>query len=140
MIANETVRQLVGDIDFDPDALRKKYAYERDKRIRRDGNGQYVEPEAEFSSFADDRYAGPGRERPPLTDAVEVLIVGAGFGGFLLRAPLPGGGFESIRLIDDSGDVGGTWYWNRYPGAMCDIESLIYLPLLEEVGYMPRDR
>jgi cation diffusion facilitator CzcD-associated flavoprotein CzcO len=45
-----------------------------------------------------------------------------------------------IRVIEKGGDFGGTWYWNRYPGAMCDVESYIYLPLLEEIGYIPKEK
>ncbi len=40
-------------------------------------------------------------------------------------------------MIEVAGDFGGTWYWNRYPGVQCDIESYIYLPLLEQLGTMP---
>ena len=42
--------------------------------------------------------------------------------------------------IEKGGDFGGTWYWNRYPGAQCDIEAYIYLPLLEETGYIPKEK
>ena len=43
-------------------------------------------------------------------------------------------------IIEAGGDFGGTWYWNRYPGCQCDVESYIYLPLLEELGYMPKEK
>jgi cyclohexanone monooxygenase len=42
--------------------------------------------------------------------------------------------------VEKGGDFGGTWYWNRYPGAACDVESYIYLPLLEEIGYIPKEK
>ena len=135
-----TIADLVGDLPFDPDALRDKYRDERDKRLRSDGNEQYIEVTAEFSSYVDDPYVEPGFTREPLFDEVEVAIIGAGFGGLLMGARLREAGFDRIRLIERAGDVGGTWYWNRYPGAMCDVESYVYLPLLEEMGYVPKHK
>ena len=130
----------MGDtLEFDPDALREKYREERDKRLRADGNEQYVEVKDAFEHYVDDPYIEPF-ERDPLTDAVDVVIVGGGFGGLLAGARLREAGVEDIRLIEKGGDVGGTWYWNRYPGAMCDVESYIYLPLLEEIGFMPSEK
>jgi cation diffusion facilitator CzcD-associated flavoprotein CzcO len=126
--------------DFDPDALRERYRQERDKRVRADGNEQYVEVKGDFSRYIDDPYVDPGLTREPLTDAVEVLIIGGGFGGLLAGARLHQAGVRDIRIIEKGGDFGGTWYWNRYPGAQCDIESYIYLPLLEETGYIPREK
>ena len=125
---------------FDPDALRAKYREERDRRLRDDGNDQYVEVKGKFAHFLDDPYAEPGFERAPLQDEVEVVIVGGGFGGLLAGARLRQAGVEDIRVIDPASDFGGTWYWNRYPGIACDIESYTYLPLLEEVGYMPKEK
>jgi cation diffusion facilitator CzcD-associated flavoprotein CzcO len=125
---------------FDPDALRDKYRRERDKRLRAEGNDQYIEVTRDFAHFLDDPYAEPGFAREPLTDQVEVLIVGGGFGGLLAGARLRQAGVEDIRIIDPAADFGGTWYWNRYPGIACDIESYTYLPLLEEVGYIPREK
>src|SRR5690606_2307376 len=122
---------------FDPDRLREKYRAERDKRLRPDGNDQYVEIKGELQRFLEDPYAEPGFERAPLTDEVEVAVVGAGFGGILAAARLRQLGVSDIRILDGAADFGGTWYWNRYPGINCDIESYIYLPLLEETGYMP---
>jgi cation diffusion facilitator CzcD-associated flavoprotein CzcO len=123
--------------DFDPDAVRAKYREERDKRLRPDGNEQYVEVKADFSRYVDDPYVEPGFTRPPVFDDVDVAIIGGGFGGLLMGGRLKEAGFDSIRLIDKAGDVGGTWYWNRYPGAACDVESYVYLPLLEEIGGIP---
>jgi cyclohexanone monooxygenase len=122
---------------FDPAALREKYRAEREKRLREDGNEQYVEIKGAFSHYLEDPYVEPGFTREPLTDEVEVVIIGGGFGGLLTAARLREAGVEDIRIIDTAGDFGGTWYWNRYPGIACDIESYIYLPLLEETGYMP---
>ena len=134
------IAQLLGDLDFDPDVLREKYRAERDKRVRADGNDQYVEVTAEFSQYVDDPYVEPGFTRDPLFDHVEVAIIGGGFGGLLTGARLRMAGVESIRMVERAGDVGGTWYWNRYPGAMCDVESYVYLPLLEEMGYIPKHK
>src|SRR4029077_5086766 len=123
-----------GTLDFDPNALREKYRHERDRRLRPDGNDQYVEIAAAFRHYIDDPHVGPRVTRKPLTDAVDVVIVGGGFGGLLAAARLHESGVKDIRIIEKGGDFGGTWYWNRYPGAQCDIESYIYLPLLEETG------
>ncbi|MFE2675597.1 flavin-containing monooxygenase [Streptomyces hygroscopicus] len=125
---------------FDPEALRAKYRAERDRRIRPDGRKQYRRLTGEFGAYADDPYVAPGFTRRPLTDRVEVAVVGGGFGGLLAGARLRQAGFQDIRMIEQGGDFGGTWYWNRYPGVQCDIESYVYLPLLEEVGYVPRWR
>jgi cation diffusion facilitator CzcD-associated flavoprotein CzcO len=127
-------------IDFDPDTLRVRYRAERDKRLRRDGNDQYIETRGDFSRYVDDPYVQPGFTRKPINDTVEVVIIGGGFGGLLAAARLREAGVKSIRVIEKAGDFGGTWYWNRYPGAQCDVESYIYLPLLEETGYMPKER
>jgi len=127
-------------IDFDPDALRAKYRAERERRIRSDGNAQYHDVGGEFGFYAEDPYADSEFTREPLHDRVEVAIIGGGFGGLLAAARLRRAGVESIRVIDKGGDFGGTWYWNRYPGIHCDIESYIYMPLLEEVGYVPKWR
>ena len=131
---------VIGGIDFDPEALHAKYLAERDKRLRGDGIEQYVEVTAEFSRYVDDPYVEPGFTREPVFDEVEFVVIGGGFGGLLMGARLREAGFEKIRLIDKAGDVGGTWYWNRYPGAMCDVESYCYLPLLEELRYMPKHK
>jgi len=128
------------DIGFDPRALKEKYLAERDKRVRTDGNEQYRQIKGAFAHYLEDPYVEPGFSRAPLTDDVEVVVVGGGFGGLLAGARLREAGVEDIRMIEKGGDFGGTWYWNRYPGAACDVESYIYLPLLEEVGYMPVEK
>ena len=140
MTIDTELAELIGDFQFDPDALREKYRFERDKRVRSDGNEQYVEVKADFSQYVDDPYVEPGFTRDPLFDEVEVAIVGGGFGGLLMGARLREAGVQNLRLIEKAGDVGGTWYWNRYPGAMCDVESYVYLPLLEEIGYIPKHK
>ncbi len=134
------IAALVGEIDFEPDALLAKYLAERDKRIREDGNAQYVEVKAEFSRYVEDPYVDPGFTRDSVFDEVEFAIIGGGFGGLLMGARLREAGFDDIRVVENAGDFGGTWYWNRYPGAMCDVESYCYLPLLEELGYMPKHK
>jgi cyclohexanone monooxygenase len=128
--------------EFDPDALREKYRAERHKRIRADGNEQYIEVAGAFAHYVDDPYIDEPIAREPLVDEVEVLVIGGGFGGLLAGARLREAGLDpmEIRLVEKGGDFGGTWYWNRYPGAMCDIESYIYLPLLEEIGYVPKEK
>jgi cyclohexanone monooxygenase len=134
------IAALVGEIDFDPEALHAKYLAERDLRLRPDGIGQYVEVKAEFSRYVDDPYVEPGFTRDPVFDHVDFVIIGGGFGGLLMGARLREAGFENLRVVEAAGDFGGTWYWNRYPGAMCDVESYCYLPLLEELGYMPKHK
>jgi cyclohexanone monooxygenase len=128
------------DPGFDPAALRERYLAERDKRLRADGNEQYVEIKDDFANFLDDPYVEPGFTRAALTDEVDVVVIGGGFGGLLAAARLRESGVDDIRIIEKGGDFGGTWYWNRYPGAACDVESYVYLPLLEEVGYMPVEK
>ncbi len=121
---------------LDTEALHARYAAERDKRLRADANDQYVEPEGELAPYLEDPWVTPTR-RDPVDELTEVLIVGGGFGGLLSAARLRAAGVEDIRVVEKAGDFGGTWYWNRYPGAACDTESYIYLPLLEETGYLP---
>ena len=125
------------DLGFDPEALRARYREERDKRLRADGNAQYADMTGKFAHFLDDPYIETPIDRAPVTDEIEVVVIGGGFGGLLAGARLREAGIEDVRLIEKGGEVGGTWYWNRYPGAACDIESYVYLPLLEETGFMP---
>jgi cation diffusion facilitator CzcD-associated flavoprotein CzcO len=125
---------------LDVDALRHKYAEERARRLRPDGIAQYVETAGDFARFAEDPWVDWDLDREPLTDEVDVAVIGAGFGGLLTGARLRELGVESVRLIDRAADVGGTWYWNRYPGIACDVESYVYMPLLEELGYLPTEK
>ena len=128
------------NLGFDPDALRDKYRQERDKRLRSDANNQYIEVKDQFANVVDDPYVEPDFEREPLTDEVDVVVIGGGFGGLMAGARFKEAGIKDIRIIEAGGDFGGTWYWNRYPGAQCDIESYCYLPLLEELDYIPKEK
>ena len=124
----------------DLEAVRHRYAAERDKRIREDGNDQYVEIAGDLAHYVDDPYVEQGFQREPIDKAVDALIIGGGFGGLLAGARLRQAGVKDICIVEKGGDFGGTWYWNRYPGAQCDVESYIYLPLLEELGYVPKEK
>jgi len=124
---------------IDREALQARYRAERDKRLRDDGNDQYIEPTGRFAHFLDDPYVKPV-EREPLFDEVTVALIGGGFAGLATGARLKQAGIDDVRIIEGGGDVGGAWYWNRYPGAMCDTAAMIYLPLLEETGHMPSQK
>jgi cation diffusion facilitator CzcD-associated flavoprotein CzcO len=127
-------------LDFNPETLREKYRSERDKRRRDDGNAQYQQVAGDFTHYVDDPYIDKIIIRDPLEDEVDVIIVGGGFGGLITGARLREAGVKNIRIIEKGGDFGGTWYWNRYPGAACDVESYIYLPLCEELGFVPKEK
>lgn len=126
--------------EFDADAMREKYGLERDKRLRADGNDQYIEVVGDFSRYVDDPYIEESIVREPISKEIDVLLIGGGFGGLQAGARLREAGVKDICIIEKGGDFGGTWYWNRYPGAQCDVESYVYLPLLEEVGFMPSQK
>jgi cyclohexanone monooxygenase len=128
------------ELGFDPAELRQKYAAERTRRLRPDGNNQYREIAGELERYNEDPYVEPGFTRESLHEELDGLIVGGGFGGLLAAARLKEAGITNVRIIEKAGDFGGTWYWNRYPGAQCDIESYVYLPLLEETGYIPKEK
>ncbi|MDH4365198.1 MAG: NAD(P)/FAD-dependent oxidoreductase, partial [Acidimicrobiia bacterium] len=128
------------DLDFDIEALRRRYAVERAKRLRADANDQYRMMAGEFDHYNDDPYVEPGFSRVPLHEDIDVLVIGGGFGGQLAAVRLQEAGITNFRIVEKAGDFGGTWYWNRYPGAQCDIEGYLYLPLLEETGYIPKER
>ncbi|MEQ9451093.1 MAG: NAD(P)/FAD-dependent oxidoreductase [Pseudomonadales bacterium] len=113
--------------------------YREFKEARR-GAADYMAMEGEFSRYLDDVYSADPVPREALSDTCEVLVVGAGFAGLLLWHKLREAGFMDVRFCEKGGDVGGTWYWNRYPGIACDVESYSYLPLLEEMGYFPSMR
>jgi len=136
----ERLHNMFPDLDFDPQALREKYRSERDKRLRDDGESQYLEIADEFAHYAEDDPYVEDIERDPLDLKLDVVIVGAGFSGLMTAARLKEKGIDNFKVIESGGDFGGTWYWNRYPGAQCDIESYCYLPLLEETGFMPQDK
>jgi cyclohexanone monooxygenase len=128
------------ELGFDPGALREKYAAERVKRLRADGNSQYQEITGQFEHYNVDPYVEPGFTRAALHEELDVLIIGGGFGGQLAAVRLQEVGITNFRIVEKAGDFGGTWYWNRYPGAQCDVEGYLYLPLLEETGYIPKER
>ena len=109
----------------------------REFKEQRRGAADYMSMEGEFSKYLEDHYSEPPVEREPLTDQCEILVVGAGFAGLLLWYRLKEAGFTDVRFCEKGGDVGGTWYWNRYPGIACDVESYSYLPLLDEMDYFP---
>jgi cation diffusion facilitator CzcD-associated flavoprotein CzcO len=122
------------------DAIKERFAAERDLRLayRPEGTAQYI---SDFSGvlakYATDPYADPGLERAPIEDEVEVLFIGGGFSALLTAARMRERGVKSIRIVERGADVGGTWYWNRYPGAACDVPAYDYLPLLDEMDYVP---
>jgi len=110
--------------------------YRAFKEARR-GAADYMAMEGEFAKYLADVYSADPIPREALSDDCEILVVGAGFAGLLLWHKLRDAGFTDVRFCEKGGDVGGTWYWNRYPGIACDVESYSYLPLLEETGYVP---
>ncbi|MCU1455713.1 MAG: monooxygenase [Acidimicrobiales bacterium] len=124
---------------IDHAAVHERYRIERDKRLRRDGNEQYVEVAGQFAHFVEDPYVAPV-PRPPRSDDVTVVFIGGGFAGLVTGARLKQAGVDDVCIIEKGGDFGGTWYWNRYPGAQCDTTSFVYLPLLEETGHMPTEK
>jgi cyclohexanone monooxygenase len=124
---------------IDKEALRQRYAAERDKRLRPDGNAQYVQLKGQLAHYLEDPYT-PVTERAPKTDDVTVVFIGGGFAGLVTGARLKEAGVEDVRIVEKGGDFGGTWYWNRYPGAQCDTASFVYMPLLEETGHMPTEK
>src|SRR6188474_927457 len=124
---------------IDKEQLRRKYLEERDKRLRPDGNDQYLRVAGQLAHYLDDPYT-PVTAREPKTDHVTFAFIGGGFAGLATAARLVEAGIKDVRLIEKGGDFGGTWYWNRYPGAQCDTASMVYMPLLEETGHMPSEK
>lgn len=124
---------------IDKAGLKRKYAEEREKRLRPDGNDQYIRIAGQLAHYLDDPYT-PVTERAPKTDHVTFAFIGGGFAGLVTGARLVEAGITDVRIVEKGGDFGGTWYWNRYPGAQCDTASMIYMPLLEETGHMPSEK
>jgi cation diffusion facilitator CzcD-associated flavoprotein CzcO len=124
---------------IDKQALLAKYVAERDKRLRADGTNQYLQLKGQLAHYAEDPYT-PFVEREAKTDHVTFAFVGGGFAGLVTGARLVEAGVTDVRIIEKGGDFGGTWYWNRYPGAQCDTASMVYMPLLEETGHMPTEK
>ena len=124
------------------DEIKKKFAEERDLRLnyRPEGTDQFTSDfEGDLARYIDDPYVVEPIDREPINDTVECLFIGGGFSALLTSARLREKGVESIRIVERGADVGGTWYWNRYPGVACDVVSYDYLPLLDELDYVPRD-
>ncbi|MGB0407008.1 MAG: NAD(P)-binding protein, partial [Pseudomonadales bacterium] len=125
---------------MDSAALRERYRQERDKRLRADGNQQYRRlAGSALADYLTDPYV-PKAERAPKTDHVTFAFIGGGFAGLVTGARLKEAGITDVRILEKGGDFGGTWYWNRYPGAQCDTASMIYMPLLEETGHRPSEK
>ncbi|WP_338833642.1 NAD(P)/FAD-dependent oxidoreductase [Bradyrhizobium septentrionale] len=124
---------------IDKERLRLKYQEERNKRLRPDGNDQYLQIKGQLAHYLDDPYT-PVAERAPKTDHVTFAFIGGGFAGLATAARLTEAGIKDVRIVEKGGDFGGTWYWNRYPGAQCDTASMVYMPLLEETGHMPSEK
>src|ERR1700733_10895779 len=131
-------RPIDSSFDIDLEALNKKYAEERAKRLRPDAIHQYRELKG--TGFDRDPHADPNFTRDPIIERTEVLIIGGGFAGLLAGARLREAGVKDIRIVEKGADFGGTWYWNRYPGAACDVEAYVYMPMLEEIGYLPVEK
>lgn len=128
--------------------IQEKYTAEAQKRLRPDGVAQFLNLEesddARLRRLADDPWADHAALdalEPPISPGSrhKFLVIGAGISGLLSAVRLIQAGFsaDQIRLVDGAGGIGGTWYWNRYPGIHCDVEAYIYMPLLQETGYMP---
>jgi cyclohexanone monooxygenase len=126
--------------EIDRDALRAKYLFERDKRLRPDGNSQYLVTEGAFEEFYEADPYTPVVPRLPISEDVDVAILGGGFAGLIAAVRLQEAGVTNYRIVDLAGDFGGVWYWNRYPGIQVDTDSYCYLPLLEETGYLPTQK
>ena len=126
--------------NYDPERVWSKYLAERDKRLV-PGRAAIrdLTRDEHFRRFRDDPFT-PRIERDPLVDEVDVVIVGGGIAGIVAGAHLRKAGVERVRIVDPAGGIGGTWYWNRSPGVMCDVESYIYIPMLEELDYVPKRR
>jgi cyclohexanone monooxygenase len=121
-------------------ALREKYLFERDKRLRTEGQKQYLVTEGNFEKFYEDDPHTPVTPRDPIVEDVDVVVLGGGFCGLICAARLKQAGVSSMRIVEFGGDFGGAWYWNRYPGIQCDTDCYCYLPLLEETGYIPKQK
>ena len=91
---NDKAQLPAEELGFDPDTLREKYRIERDKRLRSDGNRQYQEVVGDFARYVDDPYIEEVIAREPLSDEVEVAIIGGGFGGLITGARLREGSFD----------------------------------------------
>jgi cyclohexanone monooxygenase len=139
MTITDEPRPAVAAAPIDKAALLARYIAERDKRLRPDGNAQYRRLTGDFAHYLEDPYT-PRAERAARTDHVVFAFIGGGFAGLVTGARLVEAGVADVRIIEKGGDFGGTWYWNRYPGAQCDTASMVYMPLLEETGHRPSEK
>jgi cyclohexanone monooxygenase len=127
-------------LEFDLDALKAKYREERDRRLRKDNEDQYLVVDGDYAAFFEQDPYSPPIEREAISEDIEVAVLGGGFAGLIASGNLRLNGIDDFRIIEMAGDFGGTWYWNRYPGVQCDIESYMYLPMLDELGYVPKEK
>ncbi|WP_439468601.1 flavin-containing monooxygenase [Blastomonas fulva] len=135
MTCQPTTTPPADGIDFG--ALREKYRVERERRLRSEGQAQYVRPTGAFvPDYSVDPYK-PVEPRAPIDEDIETIVLGAGWGGIMAGHHLTKQGVTDFRNIDTAGDFGGVWYWNQYPGVQCDNDAYCYLPFLEEMGFMP---
>ena len=124
---------------FDPESVRAKYQAERDKRaVKGRAAIRDLTRDEVFAKYKADPFT-PVTRRDPVVEDIDVAIIGAGMAGVVAGAHLRKAGLDRIRMIDNAGGIGGTWYWNRYPGVMCDVESYCYMPMLEETELRPED-
>lgn len=123
--------------EIDISALHAKYLRERDRRISQKHNDQYIPASGKWKDIYEVDPYTPVAPRDPITGETDVVILGAGYCGMMVATQLKRAGIDDFYNIDHGGNFGGTWYWNRYPGIQCDNDSLVYMPLLEETGYMP---
>ena len=137
-MATETSTPDGQTIDFA--GLAEKFEEERVKRLRPDANAQYQELGDSALEIDRDPNADPNFQRAPITEEVDVLIIGGGFSGLMTAGRLREKGVADIRIVETGADFGGTWYWNRYPGLQCDAESYVYLPMVEEIGVIPSEK
>jgi cyclohexanone monooxygenase len=140
MDASQTTDAAEPSTDSDHAALEARYREERARRMRPEGIAQYIAVQGEFAHLLADPYIDQPLLRDALDEEIDVVIVGGGWSGILAAVHLRKAGIDAFRVVETGGDFGGVWYWNRYPGAACDVESYIYMPLLEEVGYIPTEK
>jgi cyclohexanone monooxygenase len=123
------------EIDIPP--LREKYAHERAKRLREEGSKQYVELTGELANFYEIDPHTPPVVRDPISEDINVAVLGGGIAGLLSGAYLKKAGVDDVQVIEMGGDFGGVWYWNRFPGIQCDNDAYCYIPFLEELDFIP---
>src|SRR5690606_23474492 len=126
--------------EIDLPALRARYLAERDVRLREEGQAQYLTTDEPSPEFCEHAPCSPVAPPDPITAEIEVAVLGGGWAGLITGARLMEAGVTDFRIIELAGDFGGAWYWNRYPGIQCDTDSYAYLPLLEETGYLPKEK